>query len=545
MPVLAVIAMAKLLDHSRILIVDDFAGFRQSIKMMLHRLGGHDIEQVNNGIQAIKLCSEDHFDLIFCDYNLGAGQDGQQILEELHKRSLMRRDALFLMVTAETTTAQVMGAIEYRPDAYLTKPFSGDQLERRLARLMAKKHALQPVYQAIQDVEIKKALALCDQVALDAPKYKFSCLRIKSELLEQRRQFAELMQLFQDVLQQQPILWAMMGIGRIHYLQGDITAALDHFQAIRKDYPRQVAVLDWIAHCQQKAGDDKQAQHTLLEAVEISPKSVSRQANLGEVAKSLNNYEVSHKAFARSIQEGLHSCMLKPQYFEQYFEVTADLVSSLSGRDKSVALSHVNSIYKELRKVYANEPSLLAGNLSAAADFYTHVGEHDKASSAVFTLARTINSEKCQLSAEQLSSIDRHLTELNTAESPVNVKGLDEINHRLEVFREKLKSEEVASSDSVDKKKLAKQINAEGMALAKQGVPLMALHKFHTAMKLEPENLNFVLNAAQIILEHEELNKNPELREEARYYLFETLSIDESDIRWKRYQKLMSRVMNG
>ena len=104
------------------LVVDDFENFRLSMRQMLRSCGADQIELVANANQAIQYCAYNHIDVVLCDFNLGDGKSGQHVLEELRHKKLLKRSSLFLMVTAETSKEMVMGAREYQPDAYLTKP---------------------------------------------------------------------------------------------------------------------------------------------------------------------------------------------------------------------------------------------------------------------------------------------------------------------------------------------------------------------------------------------------------------------------------------
>ena len=534
--------MYKFLSKSKILVIDDFAGFRQTLKTMLHRLGAQHIDQCSNGNEAIKRCTEEDYNIIFCDYNLGNGQDGQQILEELHQRELMKKGTLFLMVTAETTTAQVMGAIEYRPDAYLTKPFTNDQLGQRLKRLIIKNAALNKIYTAVNAGQTGLAINLCDEVIIEIPKLKYSCLRIKSELLEQQQQFEQEMDLFKEVVEEQPVLWAMLGIGRLTFIKGDVAEALQHFQIMRETFPRQVSVLDWIAKCQSELGEAENAEETLKEAISISPKSVSRQANLGEVAASLNNHELAQKAFAKTIHEGNYSCMLKPQHFEQYYDNTREVVKTLSPREKSRLLAETEVVHKKMERAYSNDPSAMAANLSSAAALYLSVGEKDKTSGILSRLTRTLEDPNCKINEKQAETISKHLQ--NFAEDKSSEKVLDQISSRLDDIKEDLDASQVILDEPEDIALVAKRINSEGMQLAKQRRPLESLNKFREAIKINPQNINYLLNASQIILENKELQSNPQRVQEARHYLLDSIIMDETDIRWKRYQILVSRVSN-
>ncbi len=535
--------MFNLLSKSKILVIDDFAGFRQTIKTMLGRLGAQHIDQSSNGSEAVKRCSEENYDIIFCDYNLGDGQDGQQILEELHQRSLMRKGTLFIMVTAETTTAQVMGVIEYRPDAYLTKPFTGEQLGQRLKRLTLKNTALNNIYIAINAGQISKAIETCDAVISETPKLKYSCLRIKAELLDQTGRNDELLTLYNEVVNEQPVLWAMVGLGRLYFNNGDVSKALEHFLSMRETFSRQVSLLDWIAKCQNALGQVEKAEETLKEAVSISPKSVMRQATLGKVAASLNNYELAQQAYAKTIHEGTYSCMQRPQHFEHYYDNTRELVKKLKGREQSKILAQTEAVYKKMERAYQNDPTAMAANLSSAALLFSFADRSDKASDILSKLTKTLENPECKLSENQADSIAKHLQSF--AQDKSIDKYLEQISSRVKVITEQIKAEKKDAEKTPDKAVMAKKANSEGIQLSKQGQHQGALMKFREAIDISPGNINYLLNAAQIIIEYKELNSDPEIVKEARQYLQVQIHMDKSDIRWKRYQKLVERVTNG
>ena len=64
------------------LVIDDFADMRSMLRSMLVAYGVTNIEMVGNGKDAIKMLAKKTYDVVLCDYNLGEGKDGQQVLEE-------------------------------------------------------------------------------------------------------------------------------------------------------------------------------------------------------------------------------------------------------------------------------------------------------------------------------------------------------------------------------------------------------------------------------------------------------------------------------
>jgi len=116
------------------LLIEDMAEARIMQKKMLSDFGFRHIEIAMKAETAMELLKTQSFDVILSDYNLGNGKDGQQLLEEVRHSNLIPNTATYLMVTAETSIEMVMGAIEFQPDGYITKPFSQRLL---LARIRA------------------------------------------------------------------------------------------------------------------------------------------------------------------------------------------------------------------------------------------------------------------------------------------------------------------------------------------------------------------------------------------------------------------------
>ena len=520
------------LGKARILIVDDFSQFRLTLKSMLFKLGIRQVDQAINGAEAIKLCSENDYDIIFCDYNFGDSQDGQQILEELHQRKILRKGSLFIMVTAETTSARVMGAIEFRPDAYLTKPFSGEQLGQRLQRLVSKNQSLSPIHQAINDGLIERALQLCDQVIQQAPTLRFSCLRLKSKLLELEQQYDQAMTLYRQVVEEQDLLWALLGIGRVYYQQDDVQRALEHFQTMQQNFPQQVSVYDWIAKCQHKLGQLDAAETNLLQAVSISPKSVGRQATLGEIAENLQHHELAHKAFTSVIESGQHSCLLKPQHYQHYYDNTRQLAIGLDTSEQQRLLAQTEAISKKMERKYQHSPDALAGNYSALATLFSTLGNSERSGHYISRLGKALDNPDCHITPEDLAYIEGQLSVLG--ENPAIENNLQQLAPQIDKVRHRIQQDQ-------EKDESARSINSEGLVLAKQQQPLQALEKFRQASRLMPENPNYALNAAQIILVNDELKDDPGHIDEARA-LLASLSLEHSGERWRMYKKLKEHL---
>ena len=96
------------LKTKKVLVVDDFFNFRLTLKNMMRSLGIMYIDDAANGEEAVRKMAVRQYDIILCDYNLGPGKSGQQVLEEGKFRGDINYSSIFIMVTAENTQEIIM-----------------------------------------------------------------------------------------------------------------------------------------------------------------------------------------------------------------------------------------------------------------------------------------------------------------------------------------------------------------------------------------------------------------------------------------------------
>lgn len=531
--------MRNILDKAKILVIDDFSDFRLSIKAMLTQLGAQHVDQASNGRDGVKLCETTSYNIILCDYNLGEGQDGQQVLEELHQRNLLKAGSLFIMVTAETSAAKVISAIEYQPDAYLTKPFTREQIARRLQRLLYKNAALHKIHQALHKNQNKAALQLCDEMAEEYPKVRYACLRIKSEILEKTENFTDALNIFQQVISEQPLLWAVIGVGRIYFKIGEQQNSLKHFQQAREQFEGQVSILDWIAKCQDSLGEKNIAEQTIKEALLISPKSVTRQTSMGEVAEALSHFDIAQKAYGKAIVEGQHSCLIEPSHFNRYFDNTTELIRQRQGTAKMRLLNEAEAQSKKMENLFQKKPSGLALNQASLARLFHAGGNKEKTIRFLNRLNKTLAKPGCELEKDDFHYIENVLKPMSEekefaqyTKNASNSLGLKPSEKVIDIDETS-----VVHQQAID-------LNHEGMKFVKQKKPLEAVAKFREAIALFPENISYLLNAAQVILENAILSSDNNLISEAQHYIASSSSLPENDNRREKYQRLKDLLPN-
>jgi CheY-like chemotaxis protein len=533
--------MQNILAKSKILIVDDFSDFRLSVKSMLMQLGADNIDQASNAKEALKKCTDNEYHIILCDYNLGPEQDGQQILEELHERSLLLTGTLFLMVTAETSAAKVISAIEYQPNTYLTKPFTREQLAQRLNRLLLKNAVLNDIYIALDHNQPSTAITLCDQAIIKYPKVKYACLRIKSEIHEKQNDYADALRVFDEVVNYQPLLWAQIGQGRIYFKQKDVKRALAHFEKMKIEHPTQVSVLDWIAQCQKSLGENQKAETMILAALKISPKSVRRQSQLGETAESLEHYDIALKAYGKAINEGGYSCLLNAEHYQHFFMNTKELVKQRQGREQIRLLENTDLVFNKMEKKLRKNPTAMAMNLSAISTIFAEVKQSEKTAKYLSRLKRNLDKPGCVLTSTEAQYIESNLDQISS--NKVTEPHLKKISARLNIKKTNPSTKNNQKVPS-ELENSATKLNSEGIEFSTQNRPLDALRKFRESIALQPKKNSYLLNAVQVILESETLSSDAKLKIEAENYIREIV-IEKNDYLWERYNMLRGKLSDG
>ena len=97
-----------------VLVIDDHPGMRASLRITLSNFGVTKTDMCQGAFDAVHRIKQRGYDVIVCDYNLGEGRDGQQLLEELRHTGLISLATVFLMVTAHDR--RILGA--FRPNTW-------------------------------------------------------------------------------------------------------------------------------------------------------------------------------------------------------------------------------------------------------------------------------------------------------------------------------------------------------------------------------------------------------------------------------------------
>ena len=121
-----------LLESFKVLIVDDEATIRKLVRDVLIRLGFADITEANSGRKAIDILEKNAFDFIVTDWRMD-DMDGIEIVRHVRAKP---SNTPIIMLTGNTEAYYVRTAINAGVNGYLIKPFSAEQLVKRIRTII-------------------------------------------------------------------------------------------------------------------------------------------------------------------------------------------------------------------------------------------------------------------------------------------------------------------------------------------------------------------------------------------------------------------------
>jgi len=486
------------LTDKTILIVDDFPEMRSLMRSMVTAFGAQHIEMANNGEEAINAMEVRRFDIVLCDYNLGEGKDGQQVLEEAKYRDLLPYSTTFVLVTAESTSQMVMGALEYQPDGYIAKPVTKTVLQARLKKLLDKKDSLRDINSALDLKQYDTVIERCNQYIENESKYRFELLKIKSDVLIKTGAYDQAITLCEAIVAERELPWAMFDLGRAHYYRKQYSEAADIMSRVIEVNSSFVSAYDWLAKIQERSGDAIRAQSTLMEAAGKSPKSILRQRALADLADRNKDYEVTEKACKAAIRVGKGSVLRLPS---DYTGLARVLVKNDSAKD---ALKIVESIKYEFR----DNPLAELEAAVAGSNVLTALGHDEKSREALDKAVDLASNHPDLISADVgIDLAQACLAHNREEEASQFIHNVVKNNHDNEEVLGKITRvyQDAGALQEIEKlidetRAEVVQINNEGVRLLKEGKIKESIALFSKAAKGMPHNPIINLNAAQSLI---------------------------------------------
>jgi len=523
------------LKNTKILVVDDFAEMRSMLRSMLLAYGAEDIKQAANGADTIALISKHNFDIILCDYNLGESKDGQQVLEEAKHLNILPLSTTFIMVTAENTSTMVMGALDYQPDAYLSKPVTKNTLQTRLKKILDKKEFTKKISIAIDNKEHTKAFKLCNEEMASQPSLRLELLSLKYEILMATGDYDSAEEICNEVLAERDIPWAQLGLAKSYFSQQKFSETAELLEAIIETNSDFVAAYDLLSKTQKKLGDLQGAEKTLINAVERSPKSLPRQRELAKLATTNKNHTVAERACRDAMKIGKHSVLKKPDDYVNYSQA---LITNNKSKEALRVAGNIKLVFKD------NDEAQLQAEICKSTIFQAQ-GDDTKAQAAMDTALALYQSNSALTSSNAGIALAKNCLKYGREEeADAIIKDIAKNNHENKAVLDEInQAYKAAGLANKAEEKIAEaiheiaEINNEGVKLINEGKIAESIELFKKAAKALPQNHVISLNTAQsyIFL----MKKEGASRKNINNAMFYLETVKDIDAASEKYHKLM------
>ncbi|WNO07722.1 response regulator [Teredinibacter sp. KSP-S5-2] len=480
-----------------VLVADDFSSFRSIVNGLLQSLGVTKVDMASSGEDAISLCQEKPYDVILCDYNLGQGRNGQHVLEELRHRSLLGKESIFIMVSAEAARNIVMSAYDCEPDDYLMKPITARSLQQRMDRLLRLKRVMKPVYQALEQSNVYGAMDRLTEMSLAEDRYSLYAQKMLGELFIREGQLDKAERLYTRALEVRQVDWARLGLARVKQLKGDLDLAETWLERIVEDNPLFLPAYDVLAENWEQKGERLHVQSTVQRAVDISPMSILRQKRLSDVALLNKDFDTAISALRKTVRLGELSCHGKAEDsidFARLVSSTIEQKLNVAGVSIAEALEYLDAA-RDRYELDANRQAqckLLSGRIHAI-DGNAEMAEHflEEANMVMDLDALDIDLDLDHVSI--LLALEKN-KEANARLDELKVKYMHD-QDALQKLDEFL-TEPVSDAN----REMIAEVNREGIDLYKHGEFDAALACFERVRELFPKHVGIQLNIAQTLI---------------------------------------------
>ena len=491
----------------QVLIADDFENSRQSIRKILLSVGIENIHVTATGKGVLDECRSKKFDLILCDYNLGHGKNGQQVLEEVRDLGYLKSTALFVIISAETSRDVVMGIMEAGPDEYLTKPFTQSVLVKRIERLVQQNGELSEVKKALAKNSPQAVLTSCNQLIKAGSRYSAWCRRKMAEAFYDIKQYDKTKSLCHLVQSKRDLDWAMVLEARVMKETVSLADAIVHLNKVVAQFPNCIKAFDYLAEFLEEKGDSEQAQDFLESAVELSPRVMSRQQTLVNLSLANGDLDIALKSSQQALKLSANSHYASAEQYLQAAQVISESIMGDVSAESRKKAQDAFSLLNQATKKFPEEASTKLNKVLIESQIYSSQGKRDQANLAL---------------KEARGMVDEHaglLTPVMALEMGKVLYATDQHEAAAEMF------DQILKNNSVDKRLVAKtyafldepvglvarlkakQDNLIGLSLYENKRYEDAIEAFKKAQKSSPIHPGLNMNLVQTALKLMEITE--------------------------------------
>ncbi len=498
-----------LANNTRLLVAEEQILAKSHMHYALEQLGFKNMDYVDKPNDALSAVNEYSYDAIICSYGLGTEQGGYCLLEQLIEERLLPLTSAFIFVSADTSKEVINAIIELQPDEFIAKPFSVNELDKRLSRALARKKALKNVYLYMDKKEFGKALGEIDYFLLQPENAEYFplALKIKGDLFLLTERFHEAIAFYESIINVQDFSWAKLGLASSYLAIGELDIAEKEIIQLALRPDATLHAYDLLAKLQIKQSAFDDAFESTSLACDMSPRNIPRHQQAIDLARITHDYESQFNCAKKLVRYAKGSIHDKPDIYLTAARSGVDFAMTTDPQQVSNIVKQTSDYLRQLKRAH---PKAQYSDELAVIDARLHYLQDDLAKAQ--SLLSEINIDHNQFhSTEALLDRAKALHEVGMKAKAIDI--LDTL-----IARQKTDSNEQSllstylQQEHAEKTAISmspKTLNNTAVAFYHQGNFKESYQIFVQAFTVMPKNPSIALNYLQAILRSREANVAP------------------------------------
>ncbi|ALM91165.1 MULTISPECIES: response regulator [Alteromonas] len=344
----------QLARQTRLLIAEDQALAKSHMKYALEQLGFQHIDYVDRAAYALTSLRTRQYDVIVCAYDLRQEQGGYNLFEQLKTEKIIPLTTGFIFTSADTAIDVVHAIIELQPDEFLAKPFSVNELDKRLSKVVTRKKVFHDVYRYMDDQNPEQALKELEFILVEPKNAEHFplALKTKGDLLLLNRQFENAKLFYQSIINIQNFTWAKLGLVQCYIHLDEFDDAERDLIQLALQPESMLSAYDLLAELQIKLEAYDEALECVNVASDISPRNVMRHITAVQLARLTHDYEGQFNSAKKVVRFGKNSVHDTPEMYLSVARAGIDFAMTAETSQTNKIIKQSNEYLRQLKSAY-------------------------------------------------------------------------------------------------------------------------------------------------------------------------------------------------
>lgn len=215
-------SMAPLLGGA-VLIADRNPSAQKPLKDELNSLGVRNIESVTD-LGELMRATKKSYDIIFLDSHFSEKRSAGSILEELRLLKVPSKTMIFV-ISNDRSSGFLQMLIEHEPDEYIIKPYSAEDVSKKIIKAYQRKKTLLPIDELSSAGKVGDALEAAERLSEDFPQYRKEIFKKKIGCLVKNNQDEKAQELLRQQVVKESHPWMEVALAKSLIAQGELEEA--------------------------------------------------------------------------------------------------------------------------------------------------------------------------------------------------------------------------------------------------------------------------------------------------------------------------------